>query len=48
MAYGAADSAEAGFPNRISYVIDENGKISHTLGKVNPQSHTDEVLALVS
>lgn len=43
--YGAADSD---FAARISYVIDEKGKISHTLPTVNVKSHTDDVLAMVS
>jgi peroxiredoxin len=29
-------------------VIDEQGVIMHALAKVNPQTHTDEVLAMVS
>jgi len=29
-------------------VIDEQGKITHTLEKVDVKSHTDDVLALVS
>ncbi len=48
MAYGAADKADAGFARRITYVIDEKGVITHALPKVSPQTHTDEVLALVS
>jgi peroxiredoxin Q/BCP len=48
IAYGAADKADAGFARRITYVIDETGVITHALAKVNPQTHTDEVLAMVS
>lgn len=48
MAYGACDSADAGYPTRITYIIDENGVITHTLPKVDPKSHTDDVLAMVS
>lgn len=48
MAYGACDSPDAGYARRISYVIDESGVIRHVLPKVDPASHTAEVLALVS
>ena len=48
VAYGAADNADAGFARRITYVIDEKGVITHALPKVSPQTHTDEVLALVA
>jgi peroxiredoxin Q/BCP len=42
--YGAANSD---FPARISYIIDENGKITHTLAKVDVKSHTNEVLTML-
>jgi peroxiredoxin Q/BCP len=48
MAYGACDSPGAKNARRISYVIDESGIIRHVLPKVDPATHTDEVLALVS
>ncbi len=45
MAYGACDDAEAGYANRISYLIDEQGKIARTYAQVNPRQHPAEVLA---
>lgn len=48
VAYGACDSADEGYAPRITFVIDEQGVISHTLPKVDPKSHTDDVLGYVS
>ena len=48
IAYGAADDASAGYPNRISYVIDENGAILLAYPKVKPKKHLDEILADVA
>ena len=45
LAYGACDEAKAGYARRISYVIDENGKILKTYDSVTPRSHPAEVLA---
>ena len=47
LAYGACDAPDAGWANRISYVIDEDGKIAHALPNVDPQTHTEEVLKLI-
>jgi peroxiredoxin Q/BCP len=47
MAYGACDSPDAKHAKRITYVIDENGVIRHALAKVDPPTHTAEILALV-
>lgn len=47
MAYGACDAPSAGYAARITYVIDGDGKITHTLPKVDPATHTDDVLAMV-
>ena len=44
MAYGACTSPRAGFADRISFLIDENGKIAAQFPKVNPSTHTSEVL----
>jgi peroxiredoxin Q/BCP len=44
VAYGAAD-AGARYPNRISYLIDGEGKIAAAYPKVNPADHASEVLA---
>lgn len=43
-AYGAGDS---GYPSRITYVIDENGVITHTFPQVNTGTHAQDVLALL-
>lgn len=48
IAYGAAGDASAGYPARITYVLDENGVITHALAKVDPKTHTDEMLGYVS
>ena len=45
MAYGACDNPKAGYANRISYLIDEDGKISHVYPQVNPREHPAQVLA---
>jgi peroxiredoxin Q/BCP len=45
MAYGACDNPKAGYANRISYVIDEEGKIARTYSQVNPRDHAAQVLA---
>jgi peroxiredoxin Q/BCP len=45
LAYGACDDAKAGYARRISYVIDEEGKILKAYDSVSPRSHPAEVLA---
>ncbi len=45
LAYGACDDAKAGYANRISYLIDEQGKIARAYAQVNPRQHPAEVLA---
>jgi thioredoxin-dependent peroxiredoxin len=45
LAYGACDDAKAGYARRISYLIDEQGKILRVYEAVNPRSHSAEVLA---
>jgi len=45
LAYGACGNAKAGYAQRISYLIDENGKILKAYDAVNPRSHPAEVLA---
>jgi len=44
IAYGAADDPGATYAKRISYVIDEDGRILHAYAKVDPNTHLDEVL----
>lgn len=45
LAYGACDNAQAGYARRVSYLIDEQGKILQAYDAVNPRSHPAEVLA---
>ena len=45
LAYGACDNAKAGYANRISYLIDEQGKIARAYLQVNPRDHAAQVLA---
>ncbi len=45
MAYGACEDAKAGYANRISYLIDEQGKIARAYPQVNPRQNPAEVLA---
>jgi peroxiredoxin Q/BCP len=45
MAYGAADAPDAGYAARISYVIDEEGRILHAYPEVDPKTHLDQVLS---
>ena len=48
MAYGACADAKAGYANRISYLIDEQGKVKAVYAKVNPGEHAKQVLADVA
>ncbi len=45
LAYGACQEASASFANRISYLIDEEGKVQRVYASVNPRVHPAEVLA---
>ena len=45
LAYGACDDAKASYAKRISYLIDEEGKVCKVYDAVNPRSHPAEVLA---
>jgi thioredoxin-dependent peroxiredoxin len=44
MKYGACESPQDGNAKRITYVIDENGKIVQVHGKVNAARHPEELL----
>jgi peroxiredoxin Q/BCP len=48
MAYGACSAPSDAHAKRISYVIDENGKVAHVLPKVDPSTHGAEILELLS
>ena len=45
LAYGAADAPDAAYAKRISYVIDEEGRVALAYAKVKPAEHLDRVLA---
>jgi len=45
LAYGACSDVKAGYPMRITYLIDEQGKIAVVYPKVNPADHASQVLA---
>lgn len=45
IAYGAAADETAGYAKRISYVLDENGKVLLAYPKVVPAEHLDQVVA---
>lgn len=44
MAYGAARTFDEGYAKRISYVIDEEGKILLVYPEVDPAGHLDTIL----
>ncbi len=45
LAYGACDSPKAAYAERISYLIDEQGRILRVYAQVDPRVHGAEVLA---
>ena len=45
LAYGATDSADAGYPARISYLIDPQSRVAKVYAGVTPADHPGEVLA---
>jgi peroxiredoxin Q/BCP len=45
LAYGACDSAKAQYAERISYLIDEQGRILRIYPQVDPRIHAAEVIA---
>lgn len=47
LAYGACDSKDAGHAKRISYVIDEEGRIAQAIEQVNAREHPEELLATI-
>jgi peroxiredoxin len=44
MAYGAADSPQAGFAKRITYVIAPDGRIAQAHPQVDPKGHPKAIL----
>ncbi len=45
IAYGACDNPKAAYAERISYVIDEQGRVLRAYPQVDPRIHAAEVLA---
>jgi peroxiredoxin len=45
LAYGACSDVRPGYAMRISYLIDEQGKIAAAYPKVNPADHATQVLS---
>ena len=45
MAYGACADAKARYASRVSFLIDEDGKLARIYDKVNPRDHPAQVLA---
>ena len=48
LAYGACDEPNAGYADRITYVIDEDGFIQHAFDKVDARTHPAKLLDLLS
>lgn len=48
LAYGACDEPNAGYADRITYVIDEDGFIAHAWGHVEARTHAAKVLETLS
>lgn len=45
LAYGACDTPKARYPERISFLIDADGRIERVYDKVDPRDHAAQVLA---
>lgn len=45
IAYGACDDPKARYAERISFLIDESGRIARVYGSVNPRDHAAQILA---
>jgi thioredoxin-dependent peroxiredoxin len=45
LAFGACESLKARYPERISFLIDANGRIERVYDKVDPRDHAAQVLA---
>jgi peroxiredoxin Q/BCP len=47
LAYGACASPDAGYANRVTYVIGTDGRIEQTFPAVKPKNHPREILAVL-
>ncbi len=45
LAYGACDNSKARYPERISVLIDEQGRVARIYDNVDPRDHAARVLA---
>jgi thioredoxin-dependent peroxiredoxin len=45
LAYGACKDPKAAWPNRMSFLIDEQGQIARTYERVDPRDHPASILA---
>jgi peroxiredoxin Q/BCP len=45
LAYGACTDPKAKWPSRMSFLIDEHGKLARVYDKVDPRDHPARVLA---
>jgi len=45
IAYGACSGSDARYPDRVSFLIDENGAIERVYDQVDPRDHPARVLA---
>jgi thioredoxin-dependent peroxiredoxin len=45
VAYGACSGAGARYPDRVSFLIDEHGKVERVYDQVDPRDHPARVLA---
>jgi peroxiredoxin Q/BCP len=45
LAYGACDDAKARYPDRVSVLIDESGRVARVYDQVDPRDHAARVLA---
>jgi thioredoxin-dependent peroxiredoxin len=45
IAYGACEDSKAAWPNRVSFLIDEQGQIARAYDRVDPRDHPASVLA---
>ena len=45
LAYGACSAADARYPDRVSFLIDEHGMIERVYDRVDPRDHPARVLA---
>ena len=45
IAYGACSGSDARYPDRVSFLIDEHGKVERVYDQVDPRDHPARVLA---